>query len=69
MSSNEQLTKIREAYAGAVRKQPADCPALPAWFDLPPEMRAVIIRVFLRGGINAMDDADQWREENSRTVA
>ena len=35
MSGNEQLQKIRVAYADAGRTQPADYPALPAWFDLP----------------------------------
>ena len=33
MSGTDTLEKIRQAYADAVREQPAGYPALPAWFD------------------------------------
>lgn len=68
-TADNTLDKIREAYADAARDQPADYPPLPAWFELPIEMRKAIIRVFASGRRNAMEEAWRRRVEKDRLTA
>jgi hypothetical protein len=49
MPSEYMLAKVQPAYAGAARSQPAHYPPLPAWEDLPREIREAFVRVFAAG--------------------
>jgi uncharacterized protein with HEPN domain len=45
---------IREAYADARRKQPAEYPSLPPWEQLPIEVREALIHVYFQGRKDAL---------------
>ena len=54
---SEPLQKIRDAYADAGREQAKEAhpyPALPAWGDMPIELREVFIHVYHAGAREAL---------------
>jgi hypothetical protein len=63
---DKQLDTIIETYADAGRKQPAEYPALPAWQDLPIEMREAFIHVFSAGRRSALEEANSIAKRDRR---
>ena len=49
MNHDRDLKRVREAYADAARKQPAEYPPLPVWEALPSEMREALIHIYFAG--------------------
>jgi hypothetical protein len=49
MPSEHMLAKTQAAYVDAARNQPTHYPPLPAWQDLPREIREAFVWVFVAG--------------------